>query len=203
MTEPKIIKHNIRDQIADLLRAEIWSGGFKESESIREEPLAKRFGVSRGPIRDALLQLSKEGLLEAIPNRGVRVSTYPSGETRKLMVKLRRELECHALREIIDHLTKDDLNAWKTHLKEYLKVCKAGHLAPVVQVDMAFHRSIVSHPMVDNLDTVWLPVITQLTLPYSRHEDLMESFREHEGIIQAAVCGDRKQALASLKAHIQ
>ena len=51
---------NVREQVTDQIRAELLLGKFKAGEAMREIPLAERFNVSRGPIRDALLQLSQE-----------------------------------------------------------------------------------------------------------------------------------------------
>ena len=67
--------------------------------------LAERFGVSRGPIRDALLQLTQEGALVYVPNRGVRVGTPTPDEIRDLLVVLRRRIETSALEQIFDRLT--------------------------------------------------------------------------------------------------
>ena len=71
--------HTIREQIADHIRADILSGQLLEGEQLREQLLAERFGVSRGPIRDVLLQLTQEGLLISKRNCGVRVGPAPDG----------------------------------------------------------------------------------------------------------------------------
>ena len=69
---------SMRQQICEAVRAEVFSGEMTNDQPVREQPLAERFGVSRGSVRDALLQLSQEGVLVYSPNRGVRVSSPPS-----------------------------------------------------------------------------------------------------------------------------
>ena len=64
----------IREQIADQLRADILSGNLPRGSKLREQHLAQRFGVSRGPIRDVLMQLGQQGLVMSEPNCGARVS---------------------------------------------------------------------------------------------------------------------------------
>ena len=68
---------SVRDQIAQQLRADIINGVLIENTKLKEQELAKRFGVSRGPVRDVLLQLSKEGLLVSKNNCGVSVNSSP------------------------------------------------------------------------------------------------------------------------------
>ena len=66
----------LRDRIVDRLREEIVCGKLSEGEPLRETPLAERFDVSRGPIRDAILQLASEGWWKTGPiaERGLVVS---------------------------------------------------------------------------------------------------------------------------------
>ena len=76
------VYRTIREQIADRIRADVLSGRIEPGTSLREVLLAKKYGVSRAPIRDALLQLSQEGLLVAKPNCGVKVGEAPATHCR-------------------------------------------------------------------------------------------------------------------------
>ena len=64
----------LRCQVADRLRDDILAGRLKPGEKLAETHLVKRFGVSRAPVREALVQLTQEGLLTSQANRGVRVT---------------------------------------------------------------------------------------------------------------------------------
>ena len=76
---------SVREQIVDTVRAEVLAGAWRNDEPVREQALAKRFGVSRGPIRDVLQQLSREGVLIYRPNKGVRVNRPPAETERQLL----------------------------------------------------------------------------------------------------------------------
>src|SRR6056300_297754 len=91
----------IHEQIAGHIRADILSGAYARGTPLREQPLAKRFGVSRGPIREVLLKLTQEGLLAFEPNCGVRVSQSTSQWIQPLIVRQRIEIEVFALRKSI------------------------------------------------------------------------------------------------------
>ncbi|MEM1144808.1 MAG: GntR family transcriptional regulator, partial [Pseudomonadota bacterium] len=101
----------IRDQIADQLRSDIISGELAPGDKLNEQALATRFGVSRGPIRDVILRLTKEGLLVTRNNVGASVAEMLSAELQQLMIDLRRRIESHAFRMVISKLNEEDFEA--------------------------------------------------------------------------------------------
>ena len=169
---------------------------------MREQPLAQRFGVSRrGPIRDALLQLTQEGLLVAEQNCGVRVRR-PDPAIASLVVDLRRKIESFALKALCRR-GDEALAFFAENLSLFQAACRRGEMAEVVEHDMAFHRHIVEQGGGADLVAVWVPVVTHMMLPYSRHRDLMDSYREHEAVVEALRRGDKTVALECLRANIQ
>src|SRR6516225_882520 len=88
----------IREAVCDMLRASLLEGEFVPGEAISEPVLASRFNVSRGPVREALLLLSEEGLLTHIPNRGFFVLQL-TDQDRVLIDAVRLPLEVLALIE--------------------------------------------------------------------------------------------------------
>ena len=201
MEKAPVVHRTIREQVAAHLRHAVLAGELGEGEALREQSLAQRFGVSRGPIRDALLQLTQEGLLVAEQNRGVRVRR-PDPAIRSLVVEVRRKIEAFALKELC---RKEDgaLAFFDQNLPLFREACRRGDMAEVVEHDMAFHRHIVEHGGGADLVAVWVPVVTHMMLPYSRHRDLMDSYREHEAVVEALRRGDRAAALHGLRANIQ
>ncbi|MEJ1974100.1 MAG: GntR family transcriptional regulator [Lacunisphaera sp.] len=197
------VMRTIREQIVDHLRTEVLSGSYQEGDALREQHLAKRYGVSRGPIRDALLQLTKEGLLVAQANRGVKVKKRPSEKSRQLFVSMRRQIETYALQEIFPTISAEDIAQWDLHLEQFKEACQQGVFSSVVQNDMAFHRSLIERVGDDDLTAVWIPLITHILLPYSRHKNLLESYAEHRAVVAAIKKRDLKGAIAALEKNIQ
>lgn len=66
-------KYSLTEKIYQALRSDILSGAFKDNEELKENTLAKSYGVSRTPVREAIRQLALEGLVDTIPNRGAFV----------------------------------------------------------------------------------------------------------------------------------
>ncbi|RME91883.1 MAG: GntR family transcriptional regulator, partial [Verrucomicrobia bacterium] len=92
------VYRTIREQITERIRADLLAQRFAAGATLREQALAKRYGVSRAPVRDALLQLTNEGLLVARPHCGVQVADLPDESLQPLVIELRRKIESFALR---------------------------------------------------------------------------------------------------------
>lgn len=193
----------MRDQVVDLLREEILSGKLGEGKPLREIPLAERFQTSRGPIRDAILQLTQEGLLVSQPNRGAKVAPVWDDQLRPVMVDIRFELESYAAWKIVELDPPHDLAVFQQNLKLFQIACKEKDFKTVVQLDMRFHRLLLRESGVPALETVWLPVMGGMRLPYSRHAKLIESFYEHQAIVEALAARDGEAAVAALKKNIR
>ena len=203
MSNKPIALKTIREQIVEHLRSQVLSGNYNQGDPLREEKLARDYGVSRGPIRDALLQLTKEGLLEAVPNRGVRVRKRPTEKSHLLIAKLRRQLESDCLKTIFPKIQSEDLMEWKDNLDAFKKACEEGNMMEAVKHDMAFHRSIVEKVEDEDLIAIWIPIVTHMMLPYSRHQNLLESYAEHKNILEAICEKDLQKSVKLLKQNIQ
>jgi DNA-binding GntR family transcriptional regulator len=93
--------------IAAALRQAILRGEFKAGQPLLQDEVAARFGVSKIPAREALLQLKAEGLVSFYPNRGATVSELSAGEVNEIYI-IRIALETLALRHALSHLTRAD-----------------------------------------------------------------------------------------------
>ena len=178
------------------------NGSLKAGMPLREQTVAEEFGISRGPIRDAFLALTKEGLLHAKPNIGVKVAHEPSPFKRQVIVTIRREIESAALAEWFVHGKPAVLDELAGNLRRYEPLCRGGELGPVVECDMAFHRLIVESVDEGSLLNAWLPIIRQFYLRYSRHHSLTESHAEHQSILALMRAGRCPEAVGALRSHI-
>lgn len=199
---PNAVYRTIREQIVEQLRHEVLCGQLTEGEPLREKTLAERFGVSRGPIRDALLQLTQEGLLVSQPNCGVKVGRLPSELIRPLIISLRRQVEAFAVETIFDDINEDDIRMWEEILANLKSACEAGDMASLVEHDMAFHRSFIERTGDPDLVAVWLPIILRMRLVYTRHTDHMECYAEHAAVLEAIRRGDKQAAIDALTSNI-
>src|SRR5579862_10034972 len=104
MSTAKLENRTLREQVADHLREEILSSRLAPGEELGEVALARSLGISRGPLREALGQLTAEGLVTIVPRRGAVVTRL----TRKEFIdayQVREALESLAIRLAVPRLT--------------------------------------------------------------------------------------------------
>lgn len=195
---------NVRDQITDRLREEIMTGKFKEGEPLREIPLSERFDVSRGPIRDAILQLTQEGLLVGQPNKGVKIAKTWDETIRPLMCEVRFKIESIAAIELLKIEDKEEiLLALERNLRMFELACRDEDMPAVVQLDLDFHRIILRNCGHHGLESVWLPLMGGIRLPYKRHQVLLDSHNEHKTILEAIKVGDEAKVIEAIRQNVQ
>ena len=161
---PTDIYRTMSEQISQQLRDEILSGRLPEGEPLLRERLARRFGVSRGPIRDALLKLTHEDLVVSEPNVGVRVASGPSQTMRPLVLRVRREIEAFAFAMIFEQITDDDIREWGEIIEQIRAVCAQGDRVSLVRHDTTFHRMIIERTGDKDLLAMWQPFAVRMML---------------------------------------
>jgi len=194
---------SVREQIARQLRADIINGILTEKTKLKEQELAARFNVSRGPVRDVLLQLTKEGLLISKNNCGVIVNSAPKAELQPLMVNLRVKIESHAIKITINELTEEDFIHLDNILATMTKAFEEENYSLVTETDMAFHRYLVHKAGGDDLVNLWQPVIYHMRMNYKRISTPKECFEEHNQLLTYLKNKELKLALASLKDNVK
>jgi len=193
----------IPQQIAEQITKDILSGVLEQEAPLREQELSERFGVSRGPIRAALQQLSKEGLVIAVPNVGVRVAPHPSDEVRPVIVQMRKLIEEFTLKTIFDTIADDSMRYLEDRLEKMRQACEQGDIHELQEQDRTFHGTLVKLYGEERLFTIWHSMFTWMIFQYGRHKDLMESYHEHQAILTAIKNGQKDRAIELLKDNIQ
>lgn len=197
---------SIRDQIADHLRGELLGGRYSPGDPLREEALARRFGVSRVPIRQVLQQLVHEGLLIARQNCGVAVAPPPADSVRELLLPMRVMIEAYALRIGFDEIKQQELGNWKYLLGRLRLACEAGNHAEVVERDFDLHRALLLQAGLSDLMPLWTLVLNKTSPCYGHHsvpkEDLLVVHAIHVALFEVFSSGDLEGAVEALTQHI-
>ena len=190
---------SLRGQIADRLRSDVISGRLTQGTFLRQEVLVARFGVSRTHVREALIQLTNEGLLEAVPNAGVKVRHQPPDHIQEFLTPLRRTIEVYALELCFDELDAADFELMDGILDKLRSACESREYSAIAEHEIAFHRAILDCAGEPTLLGIWESILSQVTAyfreSYNAYEDTMDIYREHEEIVTMLRSGDREASL--------
>ncbi|TWU38421.1 GntR family transcriptional regulator [Novipirellula artificiosorum] len=193
----------IRERITGHIRDELVAGRFAPGSTLRETELASRFGVSRGPIRDAFLQLSQEGFLAYQANRGVTVRHPPDPDDREFITSVRKQMETHVLKKGLAKISDESIKIIESKLANLKDACDAGDVAAVARSDMAFHESIMVGCGGEDLVPAWRQLCSRMLLTYTRLGGYDQAHAEHATIFAAIQSRQIAAASAALVANIK
>ena len=133
---------SLREHVADALRAAIVSGDMTPGEIYSAPTLAERFGVSATPVREAMLDLAKQGLIEVIPNKGFQVTRITDTELDEI-TEIRLMLEPPAAAKAALRATPADVAELTVLAHEVVNAARDGDLIKHVDADRAFHGRLL------------------------------------------------------------
>lgn len=142
MKASKIGPQSLRNQVYSRLRTGLRQGGIGQHRVATERDLAAELGVSRTPIREALALLVHDGLV--VPTTKGFTLPGVTGEGIEEIYELRRLLECHAMRTIVDHLSPNDVKALRDALDRQVEAYGAGDRAGFAEANQAFRTAWTS-----------------------------------------------------------
>lgn len=185
------------------LKSAITGGRFRAGAVLVQEELCRRFRASRTPVRDALTHLQAEGLVVAMPNKGVVVRDFSPKDVHDIY-EIRALLETAAARQAAGKIPKPALDAI---LAKALVLSERKHFAfdPVKELGTELHRLIIDAAgnsiMTDLLDRMET-LIEVSRIPFRQaHDRLEEIHREHIEIARALLRGDGESAAELMNEH--
>jgi DNA-binding GntR family transcriptional regulator len=196
------------ERAAGAVRELILHGEFAAGARLGEAELAERLGVSRTPVREALTRLAAEGLVEIVPNRGARVSSWTVAELEEVF-DLRAALEPRLTALAVPHASAEDVDELEVLAEEMLAVGSPGpgqDLDAIVPLNRAFHGRLVAlaaHPAMAGAlaAAIHAPIVLRNFHAYD-DASLRRSLGHHLEIVAAVRTGDPAWAQAVMTAHI-
>jgi DNA-binding GntR family transcriptional regulator len=193
-------------QVHDHLRDEIISGSLTPGTELHEVALAASFGVSRGPIREALGRLATEGLVTIRPRRGAVVRALSSEEFIEAY-QVREALEMMAVRLAVPKLTEADLDAMERLVEEMAELADEEDVQGFFDANAEFHQRFFEASGNGMLAGLYRQIRGQI----DRHRlrslelrgELSRSVAEHRAILSAARARDVERAVALASEHIR
>ncbi len=198
--EKKLLRESVHAELrADILRCRIPPGS-----DIREAELAARFGVSKSPVRDALMHLEREGLVISSPRQGYRVTPVSLSDVQD-MFDLRKVLEAACMERLVRHAGARELEA----LDEFRQFEAARWEGGFAGYNRAFHQRLATlsgngrlageiGTLVGQMERAVLVSLTAM-----KHGDPAQLVEEHCHIIDALQERNARRAVRLAEQHIE
>ena len=188
------------------VRESIYDGRLGPGARLVEADLAQQLGISRGPLREALHLLGKEGLVVTIPRHSKFVQNVDSRSVDEVY-SLRKILEAYAVERVIAMAGKDGVNQLRQVLAEMREAAEAGNRELTARLDVAFHSKLYDLAQHSLLERAWYENIAgklQIVFNATRNADraLKEPVQKHELIVRAIASRNVERAQALLARHI-
>jgi DNA-binding GntR family transcriptional regulator len=190
MTFSQIQSTNLRDQVIDQIRTAIIEGRLKPNDHIVEAALTQQLGVSRTPVREALLLLEQDGLVVSYPHRGCFVRNFTSRDIDEIF-SMRTVLENMAGELVIQQMTEEDYHHLEMLITQQRNAIAQKNFRQVRSIDMSFHQYIVRRSCHHLLIQNWQQIVAQIAaVLYIRAEafpnyDEYLAVRDHGAIVDA------------------
>jgi DNA-binding GntR family transcriptional regulator len=198
-------KTSHRERVADALRAALIAGELLPGEVYSAPGLAARFGVSATPVREAMLDLAKEGLVDTVPNKGFRVTAVSEKQLDEY-THIRALIEIPTTAGLAATADPVALEALRPVAREIVTSAAAGDLIAYVEADLRFHLGLLALAGNDHLVDVVRDLRRRSRLygltALVEQGRLEASAEEHLEILDALLARDEEAVRAVMTRHL-
>jgi DNA-binding GntR family transcriptional regulator len=194
------------DHVAATLRQAITSGRYEPGDRLVEGDLARQLGTSRGPIRDALRTLEREGLVVSYPYRGTVVADVSQEEIERVLLPIRIIVERFACRRALAHVSDTDLELLEVLVSEMRLAGERGDAEALADADLRFHEYLIGLSGQSHCLQLWRTVQPRVRayfrLDAPGHHDAHEVARQHQLLVDVLRTSDPESLDKAIREHI-
>lgn len=203
---PRLASGGLPDAIYVALRTAITTGALSPGQRLPQLELARQFGTSQAPVREALSRLANEGLVLLQPNRGASVVLLATEEIEEVY-SLRSELESWAVRRFARCGTPADLAVLRAAIEHMQRAAAGDDQAAFIEGDRSFHRALCEASGSQLLLQLWRLVDDRVRGMMSVANTLYERGLDHVAAMHAPILdaleqGDTRRAEALIREHM-
>jgi DNA-binding GntR family transcriptional regulator len=203
--EGETLVRNASVAATELIRQAIVDGTLEPGRRLKEEELARELGISRTPVREALLMLQAEGLVVATPNRGAMVRVHDAEDLDDLY-QLRALLEGHATRRAATRISEPEIVRMRESCDRFDALSPEEDLRGLVRENLLFHNTILDVAGSVRLaamvrKVIELPLVYKSYIWYSPDQKRI-SVHYHRQIVHALAMRDAERAELIMKEHV-
>jgi DNA-binding GntR family transcriptional regulator len=195
-------KTTMNERVYQSLRDDILAGRYADGAQLLQKDLAEKYQVSRIPVREALMQLSSEGLVTLIPYKGAIVAGFSLTELHDIF-EIRYALESLILRHVVENITDEAAQSVRDQL---VRATQTPAEQRSRKTNWEFHESlyrIANKPrLLELIESQYNKVDRYVQMDITLPNVQEQAFRSHDAILQACRAGDAVEATVLLHEHM-
>ena len=195
----------LRNVVFNTLRDAILRGDLQPGERLMEIHLAKKLGVSRTPVREAISMLEQEGLAVTYPRRGAQVAKMTVKDLDDVL-EIREVLDTLAASLACRNMNSDDINNLTAACADFEKATRGNDIREVVRTDEAFHNVIYEASGNPRLRAILLNLKGQMyrfRFEYVKDKSNYPFLiKEHKDILEALKTRNEEEVIKHTKKHL-
>ncbi|WP_020498556.1 GntR family transcriptional regulator [Sciscionella marina] len=196
---------SLREQALRVIRTGLIAGRIKQGEIYSASALAAELGVSTSPVREALLTLTNEGLMEAVRNRGFRVVPTSERDLEEVY-ELRLMLEVPGMRRVAERREHGELSRFGALVEQNKQAAAAGEVHGFLDTDQEFHLGLLAlagnRRLVDTVRALRMQARLYGVGTLAARHQLEGSAQEHADILDAVAAGDGAATERLMRRHL-
>lgn len=202
-------RKTISQEVAEVLRWRIIRGEIAAGERLAEERVARELGISRGPVREALRELERDGLIVVEPYRGAIVLEISVDDLRGVLLPVRHVLEQRAVEHALNELSDKHFAALEEIVSAMDRTANSddeNQLRTLVELDVEFHSLIINEFGGEHAKHLWASIAPRVLAGFYRlgslHSHPGVIVHEHEDLLVALRTRDLATARDALAEHV-
>jgi DNA-binding GntR family transcriptional regulator len=190
----------------EALRDSILSGHLAPGNIVNEMALAKELGISRTPVREALLELSSQGLVEILPRKGIRIKYFTEQDVHEVC-EIRELIELAVVEGMARNRADRSPKRLESALKQQRQAVKNGDVMEFLEADRRFHLSLTGltdnrrlRRILENLGDLIHVMGTEGLIREGRVAEVLE---EHQNVVDSLKQGKIPEAKEAMRLHLK
>lgn len=203
-TDEATIPSSRTSYVLERLKTDLRNGVISPGDQLRQVEIARRYGVSATPVREALRMLAADGMIEYTTHRGATVRDF-TPQMASDLYRMRAEMEALAVRVAMERMTPEVLADIETANEELL-AATSSEVSPaeLSRLNKALHFAIyqaTSPVMIECIEMLWARFTPSVTL-WSVGDFTTELRHDHATLLEAIAAGDADAASDAMREHI-
>lgn len=197
---------SLREKVTNDIRNAILKGELKSGSRLKENDIADQMGVSRGPVREAIRQLEREGLLITYPYRETVVADIEVDEVKEILIPIRLHLEGFVIKRYIEQMDTPFFEQLQQVIHRMSSCFEENQMDQLIELDVQFHEIIINRASERTVLMTWKSILNQTRLHFIknvRYYDNNRIVKDHQDLLDKLMTKDMDMILLELQRHLE